>query len=113
VVPAAAGRGRRRPRGPAADPHPERATEDHQHRLCDPARTTADGDHFARRPGEHPAIIVVCADLAQVHPTGTEPGRLPIADGARIYPVTQNPCLALRAQGAATTFTTLRMCRTP
>jgi nitroreductase len=73
----------------------------------DPARTMADGDQFARRFGEYPVIIVVCADLAQVHPTDTELGRLSIVGGASIYPMAQNLCLALRAQGVATTFTTL------
>ena len=77
----------------------------------DPARTMADGDQFARRFGEHPVIIVVCADLAQVHPTDTELGRLSVVGGASIYPMAQNLCLALRAQGVATTFTTLLVAR--
>jgi len=77
----------------------------------DPERTMADGDQFARRFGEHPVIIVVCADLAQVHPTDTELGRLSIVGGASVYPMTQNLCLALRAQGVATTFTTLLVAR--
>ena len=79
----------------------------------DPARTMADGDHFARRFGEHPVIIVVCADLAQTHPTDTELGRLSIVGGASVYPMAQNLCLALRAQGIATTFTTLLVAREP
>jgi nitroreductase len=77
----------------------------------DPARTMADGDQFARRFGEHPVIIVVCADLAQVHPTDNELGRLSIVGGASVYPMSQNLCLALRAQGVATTFTTLLVAR--
>jgi nitroreductase len=79
----------------------------------DPARTMSDGDHFARRFGEHPVIIVVCADLAQIHPTDTELGRLSVVGGASIYPMAQNLCLALRAQGVATTFTTLLVAREP
>jgi len=79
----------------------------------DPARTMADGDHFARRFGGYPVIIVVCADLAQVHPTDTELGRLSIVGGASVYPMAQNLCLALRAQGVATTFTTLLVAREP
>jgi len=71
----------------------------------------ADGDQFARRFGEYPVIIVVCADLAQVDPTDTELGRLSIVGGASIYPMAQNLCLALRAQGVATTFTTLLVAR--
>lgn len=79
----------------------------------DPARTMADGDHFAQRFGEHPVIVVVCADLAETHPTDTELGRLSIVGGASIYPMAQNLCLALRAQGVATTFTTLLVAREP
>lgn len=79
----------------------------------DPARTMADGDHFARRFGQHPVIIVVCADLAQTHPTDTELGRLSVVGGASVYPMAQNLCLALRAQGVATTFTTLLVAREP
>ena len=79
----------------------------------DPARTMADTDQFARRFGQYPVIIVVCADLAQTHPTDTELGRLSIVGGASVYPMAQNLCLALRAQGVATTFTTLLVAREP
>ncbi len=79
----------------------------------DPARTMADTDNFARRFGQHPVIIVVCADLAETHPTDTELGRLSIVGGASVYPMAQNLCLALRAQGVATTFTTLLVAREP
>ena len=79
--------------------------------FSDPERTMADTDEFARRFGEHPVIIVVCADLALTHPTDTELGRLSIVGGASVYPMAQNLCLALRAQGVATTFTTLLVAR--
>lgn len=79
----------------------------------DPVRTMADTDQFARRFGQYPVIIVVCADLAQTHPTDTELGRLSIVGGASVYPMAQNLCLALRAQGVATTFTTLLVAREP
>jgi len=79
----------------------------------DPVRTMAEGDQFAQRFGQHPVIIVVCADLEAVHPTDTELGRLSIVGGASIYPMAQNLCLALRAQGVATTFTTLLVAREP
>lgn len=79
----------------------------------DPARTMADTDQFARRFGQHPVIIVVCADLALTHPTDTELGRLSIVGGASVYPAAQNLCLALRDQGVATTFTTLLVAREP
>src|SRR5262249_60572077 len=70
-------------------------------------------DQCARRSGQHPVIIVVCADLAEPHPTDTELGRLSIVGGASVYPMAQNLCLALRAQGVATTFTTLLVAREP
>lgn len=79
----------------------------------DPVRTMADTDQFARRFGEYPVIIVVCADLGETHPTDTELGRLSIVGGASVYPMAQNLCLALRAQGGATTFTTLLVAREP
>jgi nitroreductase len=81
--------------------------------FSDRARTMAATDDFARRFSEHPVIVVVCADLAQVHPTDTELGRLSIVGGASVYPMAQNLCLALRAQGVATTFTTLLVAREP
>jgi nitroreductase len=76
-------------------------------------RTMSDGDHFAERFGQHPVIIVVCADLAQVHPTDTALGRLSIVGGASVYPMAQNLCLALRDQGVGTAFTTLLVAREP
>lgn len=79
--------------------------------FSDTARTMADTDQFARRFGEHPVIVVVCADLAQTHPTDTSLDRLSIVGGASVYPMAQNLCLALRAQGVATTFTTLLVAR--
>ena len=79
----------------------------------DTARTMAATDDFAQRFGQHPVIVVVCADLAQVHPTDTELGRLSIVGGASVYPMAQNLCLALRTQGVATTFTTLLVAREP
>lgn len=81
--------------------------------FSDTARTMADGDHFARRFGEHPVIIVVCADLAQTHPTDTGLGRLSVVGGASVYPMAQNLCLALRAQGVGTALTTLLVAREP
>jgi nitroreductase len=55
----------------------------------------------------------VCADLAQVHPTDTSLGRLSVVGGASIYPMAQNLCLALRAQGVGTALTTLLVAREP
>jgi nitroreductase len=81
--------------------------------FSNPAQTMEDTDGFARRFGEHPAIVVVCADLAAVHPTDTDLGRLSIVGGASVYPMVQNFCLALRDQGVATTLTTLLVQREP
>jgi nitroreductase len=75
--------------------------------FSDPAKVMRDTDQFARHFGEHPAIVVVCADLAAVHPTDADLGRLSIVGGASVYPMVQNFCLALRDQGVATTLTTL------
>jgi nitroreductase len=76
----------------------------------DPARVQAGLDRsnaFAEAFGEVPAIVVVCADLAAVHPTDTDLGRLSIVGGASVYPIVQNFCLALRGEGVATRLTTL------
>jgi nitroreductase len=72
-----------------------------------------EGDHFAEHFGEHPAIVVVCVDPRETHPTDTELGRLSIVGGASVYPMTQNFCLALRDQGVATSFTTLLVAYEP
>lgn len=75
--------------------------------MRDPMKSLLDADHFAEHFGEHPVIIVVCADIANTHPTDTELGRLSIVGGGSVYPQAQNLCLALRSRGVATTFTTL------
>ncbi len=73
----------------------------------DPARALAAADDFAEHFADHPAIVVVLANLADTHPTDTDLGRLSIVGGASVYPGVQNLCLALRDQGVATTLTTL------
>lgn len=75
--------------------------------MTNPEKSLADADTFAEHFGEHPAIIVVLADIAETHPTDTDLGRLSIVGGASVYPAAQNLCLALRDQGVATTLTTL------
>jgi len=75
--------------------------------MSNPKQALADADNFAEHFGEHPAIVVVLADLADTHPTDTDLGRLSIVGGASVYPAAQNFCLALRDQGVATTLTTL------
>lgn len=70
-------------------------------------RTVLDADHFAENLASVPAIVVACAELAGLHPTDTELGRLSVVGGGSIYPTVQNLCLALRDQGVGTAFTTL------
>ena len=70
-------------------------------------KTVLDADHFARHFGDAPVIVVVCAELAGLHPTDTELGRLSVVGGASIYPTMQNLCLALRSEGVASAVTTL------
>jgi nitroreductase len=75
--------------------------------LTDVSKALRQGNDFAEAFAEHPAIVVVCADLSATHPTDTNLGRLSIVGGASVYPTVQNFCLALRDLGVATTFTTL------
>jgi nitroreductase len=75
--------------------------------MTNPEKALADADTFAEHFGEHPAIVIVLADLEDTHPTDTDLGRLSIVGGASVYPMAQNFCLALRNQGVATTLTTL------
>jgi nitroreductase len=75
--------------------------------MTNPEKGMADADHFADHFEDHPAIVVVLADLAETHPTDTDLGRLSIVGGASVYPAAQNLCLALRGMGVATTLTTL------
>jgi len=72
-----------------------------------PEKALADADNFAEHFADHPAIVVVLANLADTHPTDTDLGRLSIVGGASVYPAAQNLCLALRDEGVATTLTTL------
>jgi nitroreductase len=81
--------------------------------FSNPAKALADGDHFAEHFGEHPLIVVVCVDISETHPTDTELDRLSIVGGASVYPMAQNLCLALRAEGVATSFTTLLVAAEP
>lgn len=67
-------------------------------------------DHFARHLAEVPVLVVACAELAALHATDADLGRLSVVGGGSIYPSVQNLCLALRDQGVGTAFTTL-LCR--
>jgi nitroreductase len=70
-------------------------------------KTVKAADDFAEALHTVPAIVVCCAELAGLHPTDTELGRLSVVGGCSIYPTMQNFCLALRDQGVATAVTTL------
>lgn len=71
------------------------------------SRIIEDADHFAHHMAEIPVLIVVCARLADVHPTDTELGRLSIVGGASVYPAVQNMLLAARTEGLGSALTTL------
>ena len=67
----------------------------------------ADADYFARHLAEIPILVVVCARLADVHPTDVDLERLSIVGGASVYPQIQNMMLAARNIGLGTALTTL------
>ena len=66
-----------------------------------------DADYFANHLDEVPILLVVCARLADVHPTDIDLDRLTIVGGASIYPAVQNVLLAARECGLGTALTTL------
>ena len=70
-------------------------------------RLATRADRFAEHLDEAPAIVVVCAELAGIHPTDHELGRLSVVGGASIYPIVQNFMLACRDLGVGTALTTL------
>jgi nitroreductase len=64
-------------------------------------------DHFARQLHEIPALVVVCAQLADLLATDRHLDRLSIVGGASVYPSVQNLLLSARAEGLGTALTTL------
>lgn len=70
-------------------------------------------DHFANHLAEVPALVVVCAKLADCYATDTELGRLSVVGGASIYPAVQNFLLGARAEGLGTALTTLLVAEEP
>ena len=77
-----------------------------------PARLR-NADHFANHLAEVPALVVVCARLADCYATDTALGRLSVVGGASIYPAVQNFLLACRAEGLGTALTTLLVADEP
>ena len=70
-------------------------------------KIVADADHFANHMVEIPILLMVCANLADVHPTDHELGRLSVVGGASIYPGVENLLLAARQAGLGAALTTL------
>ena len=70
-------------------------------------KLVADADHFANHMAEIPILLLVCANLSDVHPTDHELGRLSVVGGASIYPGVENLLLAARQAGLGAALTTL------
>ena len=70
-------------------------------------RLLENADHMARHLHEVPALIVVCAQLADLLATDRHLDRLTIVGGASVYPSVQNLLLAARSEGLGTALTTL------
>jgi nitroreductase len=70
-------------------------------------------DYFANHLAEVPALVVVCAKLADCLATDASLGRLSVVGGASIYPAVQNFLLGARAEGLGTALTTLLVAEEP
>jgi nitroreductase len=70
-------------------------------------------DAMAHHLAEIPALVVVCARLADCYATDTALGRLSVVGGASIYPAVQNFLLGCRAEGLGTALTTLLVADEP
>ncbi|MEM7467090.1 MAG: nitroreductase family protein [Pseudomonadota bacterium] len=70
-------------------------------------KIVSDADHFANHLVDIPVMLIVCANLADVHPTDTELGRLSVVGGASIYTGVENLLLAARQAGLGAALTTL------
>ena len=70
-------------------------------------KIVSDADYFANHLVDIPIMLVVCANLADVHPTDTELNRLSVVGGASIYPGVENLLLAARQAGLGAALTTL------
>ncbi|HEU4324243.1 MAG TPA: nitroreductase family protein [Roseiflexaceae bacterium] len=70
-------------------------------------KALADADHFAQHLDEVPVWVLVCAVMADIHPTDLELDRPTVVYGASIYPAVQNLLLKAREEGLGSTLTTL------
>jgi nitroreductase len=64
-------------------------------------------DDFAHELDEIPVLVVAIAELAGLHPTDLDTGRLSIVGGGSVYPSIQNFLLGLRNVGLGGALTTL------
>ncbi|MTD15126.1 oxidoreductase [Nakamurella sp. YIM 132087] len=64
-------------------------------------------DDFANELDEIPVLVVAVAELAGLHPTDLDSGRLSIVGGGSVYPSIQNFLLGLRNVGLGGALTTL------
>jgi nitroreductase len=64
-------------------------------------------EDFAKGLREIPVLLVACAVLAGMHKHMLGPDGPNMLAGSSVYPMVQNVCLALRAQGVASAITTL------
>lgn len=64
-------------------------------------------DDFAHALDQIPVLAVVAAELAGLHPTDLDSGRLSIVGGGSVYPAVQNFLLGLRNEGLGGALTTL------
>lgn len=74
-------------------------------------RVAAAGDHLAEHLAEAPAILVFCADPAQMAVTDARLDRISIVGGGSVYPAVQNALLACVAEGLGCAITTLHCFR--
>lgn len=64
-------------------------------------------DHFAEHLDDIPVLVVATAELAGLHPTDLDTGRLSIVGGGSVYPSIQNFLLGCRNEGLGAAMTTL------
>lgn len=76
-------------------------------------KLVSDADYFANHLVDIPIMLVVCANLADVHPTDNELGRLSVVGGASIYTGVENLLLAARQAGLGAALTTLLCAKEP
>jgi len=70
--------------------------------------TLAAADHLAEHYHEVPALLVACVWLKEMHAhMRADDGSPNMLAGSSVYPIVENVCLALRAQGIGSIITTL------